>query len=351
MVNYFISNLINGMVCLIRYDAYFAYVLDTKVSELKIKLVPIVCEFPDVFPEELPGLPPVRKVEFSIDFIPGTAPISITPYRMAPTELKDSSPWGAPIFFVKKKDGSLRLCIDYRQLNKVIIKNKYPLHRIDDLFDTLKGATVFSKIDLHSGYYQLRVKDSDVSKTAFRTRYKHYEFLVMPFGLINAPTVFMDLMNRIFRPYLDRFVVVFIDDILVYSRYKNEHVDHLRIVLQTLHEKQLYAKFSNCEFWLREVDFLGHTPPKNVFEVRSFLELVSYFRRFVQGFSMIASPMTWLLQKQSFDRLKALLTEASVLVQPESGKEFIIYCDASLNGLGCVLMQEELAAIVFALKI
>ncbi len=214
------------------YDAYLAYVLDTKVSESKIQTVPVVCEFSDVFPEELPGLPPEREVEFSIDLIPGTTPISIAPYRMAPTELKElktqlqelvdrgfvrpsHSPWGAPVLFVKKKDGSLRLCIDYRQLNKVTIKNKYPLPRIDDLFDQLKGATVFSKIDLRSGYYQLRVKESDVPKIAFRTRYGHYEFLVMPFGLTNAPAIFIDLMNRIFRPYLDRFVVVFIDDILV----------------------------------------------------------------------------------------------------------------------------------------
>ena len=299
----------------------------------------------------------------------------------------------------------MRLCIDYRQLNKVTIKNKYPLPRIDDLFDQLKGATVFSKIDLRSGYYQLRVKESDVPKTAFRTRYGHYEFLVMPFGLTNAPAIFMDLMNRIFRPYLDKFVVVFIDDILIYSRDESEHAEHLRTVLQILREKKLYAKFSKSEFWLREVGFLGHIvssegirvdpskisaivdwePPKNVTEVRSFLGLAGYYRRFVKGFSMIASPMTKLLQKnvkfewtnkcqQSFEKLKALLTEAPVLVQPESGKEFVIYSDASLNGLGCVLMQEgkviayasrqlkpheknypthdlELAAIVFALKI
>ncbi|KAG8474773.1 hypothetical protein CXB51_031473 [Gossypium anomalum] len=152
----------------------------------------------------------------------------------------------------------MRMCIDYRQLDKVTIKNKYLLSRIDDLFDQLKGASVFSKIDLRLGYYQLRVRDSDIPKTAFRTRYGHYEFLVMPFGLTNAPTVFMDLMNRIFRQCLGRFVVVFIDDILVYSRDKTEHVDHLRLVLQILRDKQLYAKFSKCEFWLREVSFLGH---------------------------------------------------------------------------------------------
>ena len=192
-------------------------------------------DFPDVFPEELPGIPPVREVELSIEILSGTAPTSRAPYRMAPTELKELkiqlqelldkgfirpsvSPWGAPVLFMKKKDGTLRMCIDYQKINKVTVKNKYPLSRIEDLFDQLKGAGVFSKIDLRSGYYQLRVKDVDVPKTAFKTRYGHYEFLVMPFGLTNAPAAFMDLMNRVVRPYLDQFVMVFIDDILVYSR-------------------------------------------------------------------------------------------------------------------------------------
>ena len=169
-----------------------------------------------------------------------------------------TSPWGAPVLFVKKKDGSMRLCIDYRELNKVTIRNQYPLPRIDDLFDQLQGAKVFSKIDLRSGYHQLRVHDEDVSKTAFRTRYGHFEFLVMPFGLTNAPVAFMDLMNGIFRPYLDQFVIVFIDDILIYSGSEEEHAEHLRIVLQTLREHWLYAKLSKCQFWLDSVAFLGH---------------------------------------------------------------------------------------------
>ncbi|KAG8482995.1 hypothetical protein CXB51_021864 [Gossypium anomalum] len=364
------------------------------MSESKLESVLAVCEFSDVFPEELPGLPPIREVEFSIDLLPGTTPISISPYRMAPTELEELkaqlqeltdkgfvrpsfSPWGAPVLFVKKKDGSMRLYIDYRQLNKVTIKNKYPLPRIDDLFDQLKGATVFSKIDLRSGYYQLRVKESDVPKTAFRTRYGHYEFLVMPFGLTNAPAIFMDLMNQIFRPYLDRFVVVFIDDILIYSRNESEHAEHLRMVLQILREKKLFAKFSKSEFWLHEVGFLGHVvsgdgirvdpskisaivnwkPPKDVSEVRSFLGLAGYYRRFVEGFSMIASPMTKLLQKNvkfdwtkecqlSFEKLKERLTKAPVLVQPESGKEFLKPHEKNYP-----THDLELAAIVFALKI
>ena len=169
-----------------------------------------------------------------------------------------TSPWGAPFLFVKKKDGSLQLCIDYRQLNRVTIRKQYPLPRIDELFHQLQGSRVYSKIDLRSGYYQLKVRENDVSKTAFRTRYGHYEFLVMPFRLTNAPATFMDLMNKVFSPYLDKFVIVFIDDILVYSGSPEEIAEHLRTVLQILKERQLYAKFSKCQFWLDKVAFLGH---------------------------------------------------------------------------------------------
>ena len=208
---------------------------DLNAEPPTLQSVPVVNEFPDVFPDELPGLPPEREVDFAIDLLPDTQPISIPPYRMAPAELKElkeqlkdllekgfirpsSSPWGAPVLFVRKKDGSLRMCIDYRQLNKVTVKNKYPLPRIDDLFDQLQGSKCFSKIDLRSGYHQVRVREEDIPKTAFRTRYGHYEFRVMSFGLTNAPAVFMDLMNRVFKPFLDVFVIVFIDDILIYSR-------------------------------------------------------------------------------------------------------------------------------------
>ncbi|XP_040951282.1 uncharacterized protein [Gossypium hirsutum] len=326
--------------------AYLAYVINSDLVGSQCSKIRTVCEFPDVFPEELPSLPPDREVEFAIEVYPGTAPISIPPYRMSPTELKEL---------------------------KV---------QLQDLLD-----------------------QSDVPKTAFRTRYGHYEFFVMPFGLTNAPAAFMDLMNRIFQPYLDQFVVVFIDDILVYSKSESEHDQHLRTVLQILREKQLYGKLSKCEFWLSEVVFLGHVvsadgirvdpkkieaivqwkAPKNVSEVRSFLGLAGYYRRFVNGFSKIALPMTKLLQKnvpfiwddqcqRSFETLKQMLTEAPVLTLPESGKDFIVYSDASLNGLGCVLMQEgkviayasrqlkshernypthdlELATVIFALKI
>ena len=403
-------------------EVFLALILDSKREQVKLENIPVIREFPDVFPEELPGVPPEREVDLSIEIVQGTTSISRTPYRMAPTELKELktqlhelldkgfirpsvSPWGAPVLFVKKKDDTLRMCIDYRQINKVTVKNKYPLPRIEDLFDQLRGASVFSKIDLRSGYYQLRVKEVDVPKTAFRTRYGHYEFLVMLFGLTNAPATFMDLMNRVFHLYLDQFFVVFIDDILVYSKDAQEHEHHLRIVLQTLRENQLFSKLSKCDFWLKEVSFLGHIvsaegirvdpvkikaivnwkPPRNVTEVRGFLGLAGYYRRFVQGFSVIASSLTRLLLKgvkfewddkcqSSFERLKEILVEAPVLIQPTSGRDYTVYSDASRIGLGCVLMQDgkvvayasrqlksheqnypthdlELAAVVFALKI
>ncbi|GJU19527.1 reverse transcriptase [Tanacetum coccineum] len=285
------------------------------------------------------------------------------------------------------------------------VRNKYPLPRIDDLFDQLQGAKFFSKIDLRSGYHQLRVKEQDVSKTAFRTRYGHYEFLVMPFGLTNAPAVFMDLMNRVFHEYLDKFVIVFIDDILVYSKTREEHEDHLRIVLEILRQKKLYAKFSKCDFWLGQVAFLGHIVsadgismdpakveaitkwprPTTVTEVRSFLGLAGYYRRFVEGFSLLALPLTKLMRKgekfvwneereKSFEELKRRLVSSPILTLPSGTGGYQIYSDASKKGLGCVLMQHgkviayasrqlkpyeenypthdlELAAVVFALKI
>ncbi|KAH0711565.1 hypothetical protein KY289_007524 [Solanum tuberosum] len=395
---------------------------DSSVEIPPFQAVPVVREFPEVFPDDLPGIPPEREIDFGIDLIPDTRPISIPPYRMAPAELKELkeqlrdlldkgfirpsvSPWGAPVLFVRKKDGSLRMCIDYRQLNKVTIKNKYPLPRIDDLFDQLQGATCFSKIDLRSGYHQLRVRECDIPKTAFRTRYGHFEFLVMSFGLTNAPAAFMDLMNRVFKPYLVIFVIVFIDDILIYSRNEEDHASHLRIVLQTLKDKELYAKFSKCEFWLKSVAFQGHIVsgdgikvdtrkieavqnwprPTSPTEIRSFLGLAGYYRRFVEGFSTIASPLTKLTQKtvkfqwseaceKNFQELKKRLITAPVLTLPEGTQGFVVYCDASRVGLGCVLMQNgkviayasrqlkvheknypthdlELAAVVFALKI
>jgi hypothetical protein len=213
--------------------------------------VPVVNEFPDVFPEELPGMPPDRDIKFVNELKPSTTPIYKTPYRMATPELVElkehikellekeivhpsSSPWGAYVIFVPKKDGTQRLCVDYRALNEVTVRNKYPLPRIDDLFDQLCGACVFSKIDLRSGYHQLKIRECDISKTTFVSRYGLYEYMVMSFGLTNAPAYFMYLMNQVFMEYLDKFVVVFIDDILVYSRSEEEHEEHLRLALQRL---------------------------------------------------------------------------------------------------------------------
>ncbi|GKB99096.1 putative reverse transcriptase domain-containing protein [Tanacetum coccineum] len=295
--------------------------------------------------------------------------------------------------------------IDYRELNKLTVKNRYPLPRIDDLFDQLQGSSVYSKIDLRSGYHQLKVREEDVSKTAFRTRYGHYEFQVMPFGLTNAPAVFMDLMNRVCKPYLDKFVIVFIDDILIYSKSKQEHEEHLKIILELLKKEELYAKFSKCEFWIPKVQFLGHVidnkgihvdpakiesvkdwaSPKTPTEIRQFLGLAGYYRRFIEGFSKIAKPMTKLTQKKvkfewgdkqeaAFQLLKQKLCSAPILALPEGSEDFIVYCDASKKGLGAVLMQREkvisyasrqlkiheknytthdleLGAVVFALKI
>ena len=205
-------------------------------------------EFPDVFPDDLPGMPPDRDIEFIIELLPGTAPIAKRPYRMGVNELEElkkqlkelsdkgfirpsASPWGAPVIFVDKKDGTQRMCVDYRSLNEVTIKNKYPLPRIDDLFDQLRGACVFSKIDLRSSYHQLKIRNTDIPKIAFTTRYGLYEYTVMSFGLTNAPAYFMYMMNKVFMEYLDKFVVVFIDDILVFSKTKDDHAEHLRLVL------------------------------------------------------------------------------------------------------------------------
>ncbi|KAD3642175.1 hypothetical protein E3N88_31399 [Mikania micrantha] len=404
------------------YVAFLAHIVKKKDKEKKIEDIPIIRDFPEVFPEDLPGLPPARQVEFRIDLVPGANPVAKSPYRLAPSELQELasqlqeladkgfirpsvSPWGAPVLFVKKKDGSFRMCIDYRELNKLTVKNRYPLPRIDDLFDQLQGATCFSKIDLRSGYHQLRVNDEDIPKTAFRTRYGHYEFMVMPFGLTNAPAVFMDLMNRVCKPYLDKFVIVFIDDILIYSKTRAEHEAHLRLVMELLKEEKLYAKFSKCEFWLKEVQFLGHivnkkgihvdpakieavknwNAPKTPTEVRSFLGLAGYYRRFIANFSKIAVPLTSLTQKdkpyvwgsqqeEAFQTLKHKLCNAPILTLPDGNDDFVVYCDASNQGLGCVLMQRgkviayasrqlkiheknytthdlELGAVVFALKI
>ncbi|GKA01724.1 putative reverse transcriptase domain-containing protein [Tanacetum coccineum] len=295
---------------------------EVKSEKKRLEDVPIIREFPKVFPKDLSWLPPARQVEFQIDLVLSVAPVARAPYRLAPAELQElstqlqelsdkgfirpsSSPWGAPVLFVKKKDGSFWMCIDYRELNRLTVKNRYPLSRINDLFDQLQGSRVYSKIDLRSGYHQLRVREEDIPKTAFRTRYGHYEFQVMSFGLTNAPAVFMDLMNRVCKPYLDRFVVVFTDDILIYSKSKKEHEGHLKLILMLLKDKELYAK-----------------------------------------------PMTKLTQKSmkfdwgekteaAFQLLKQKLCSAPILALPEGSENFMVYYDALHKGLGAGLMQRE----------
>ncbi|GJW84707.1 putative reverse transcriptase domain-containing protein, partial [Tanacetum coccineum] len=303
---------------------------EDKSEEKRLEDVPIVRDFPKVFPEDFPGLPTMRQVEFQIDLVPGTAPVARAPYRLAPLELQElstqlqelsdkgfirpsSSPWGAPVLFVKKKDGSFRMCIDYRELNKLTVKNRYPLPRIDDLFDQLQGSRVFSKIDMRSGYHQIRVREEDIPKTAFRTRYGHYEFQVMPFGLTNAPTIFMDLMNRVCKPYLDKFVIVFIDDILVYSKSEEEHAEHLKLILELLKKEEFEgihvdpAKIESIKDW---------ASPKTPTEIHQFLNA-------------------------AFQLLKQKLCSAPILTLPEGSENFVVYCDASRKGLDAVLMQRE----------
>ncbi|GJS43002.1 putative reverse transcriptase domain-containing protein [Tanacetum coccineum] len=344
-----------------------------KADKKKLDDIRVVRDFPEVFPNDLLGLPLVREIEFRIDMIPGASPIVRSPYR---------------------------------ELNKLTIKNRYPLPKIDDLFDQLQGACCFSKIDLRSGYHQLRVREEDIPKTAFRTRYGHFEFTVMPFGLTNAPAIFMDLMNCVCKPYLDKFVIVFIDYILsIKSEKGEEHEVHLKTVLDLLKKEKLYAKFSKCEFWLQEVQFLGHVvnrdgihvdpskvesvknwkTPESPTEIRSFLGLAGYYRRFIENFSKIAKPLTLLThnnkahvwgdkQDEDFQILKEKLCNAPVLALSDGPDDFVVYCDASKQGFGSVLMRRgkviayasrqlkkheknytthdlELGAVVFALKI
>lgn len=353
----------------------------------------ILRDYSDVLagiPEDQP-MPPARNIDHAIDLLPGTVPPHRSYIRMSPPELTELnkqltdlldkgyimpsvSPFGAPVLFAKKKDGTLRLCIDYRMLNKATIKNKYPLPRIDDLLDQLHGAAIFSKIDLQSGYHQIRVKGADVHKTAFRTKYGHFEWRVMPFGLTNAPATFQTLMNSILRPFLDKFVIVYLDDVLIYSRTSEEHKHHLRLVLQALREHKLYAKLTKCEFWRDTLPFLGHIIsqegismdpdklaaikqwpiPTTVTQLQSFLGLANYYRRFVKDYSFIAAPLTTLCSPKSkkelpwtqehqtaFDTLKQALVTAPIIHPPNLAQPFTVTTDASNYAVGAVLTQGE----------
>ncbi|KAI3805406.1 hypothetical protein L1987_27757 [Smallanthus sonchifolius] len=344
-------------------EAYLVYVID-KCKEVKeLDDVPVVREYPEVFPEDLPGIPPDREIEFRIDLVPDAQPVAKAPYRPAPVEMKELM---AQLDELLEK-GFIQPSISPWGCSGVVCEEE---RRIDDLFDQLQGASWFSKFDLGSGYHQLKVRGEDIPKTAFRTRYGHFEFRVMSFGLTNAPSAFMDLMNRVCRPMLDRSVIVFIDDILIYSKNEGDHACHLKEVLEALKKEKLYAKFSKCTFWLREVQFLGHVinpndimvdPAKIVTvrewnilktptEIRSFLGLAGYYRRFIQDFLKIASPLTKLTRKEvkyewgstqdeAFKELKEKLTQAPLLALPEGNEDLVVYSDASGQGLGCVLMQ------------
>jgi hypothetical protein len=348
-------------------------------------------EYKDVVPTDedfIPPYPPQRSLDHTIEILPGSSPPNKAVYRMSPAELEElrkqlrelinrglirhsTSPYGSPIIFVKKKDGTFRLCVDYRALNNITVKNRYPLPRIDDLLDKLHGATVFTKIDLASGYHQLRLAEADIPKSAFRTRYGHFEYTVLPFGMCNAPATFMRLMHDVLMPHLDDFVIVYLDDICVYSKSKEDHLVHLGKVLALLRQHQLYAKPSKCEFGVDHINFLGHiisghgiaTDPAKVKavldwpeltsakEVLQFKGLVGFYKRFIKDFSKIAASLTALTgnvpfkwgeeERASFQALKKAITSAPVLAAPDFSKPFTVTCDASKYAVGGVLSQGE----------
>ena len=361
--------------------------VDSMGDLIPMEVQKVLNEFKDVMPSELPKkLPPKSEEDHKIELESRAKPPAMGPYRMAPLELEElrrqlkelleagfiqpsKAPYGAPFLFQKKHDGSLRMCIDYRALNKVTVKNKYPIPLIADLFDQLGRAKYFTKLDLRSGYYQVRISEGDEPKTTCVTRYGSYEFLVMPFGLTNAPATFCTLMNKIFHPFLDKFVVVYLDDIVIYSNTLEEHVDHLGRVFQLLKQNELYVKREKCSFALGEVSFLGHRikdgklmmeggkikaiqdwdPPTKVPQLRSFLGLVNYYRRFINGYSARVAPLTDLLKKgkawtwdekcqQAFEDLKKAVTEEPVLALPDHTRVFEVHTDASDFAIGGVLM-------------
>ncbi|XP_041016312.1 uncharacterized protein LOC121258850 [Juglans microcarpa x Juglans regia] len=365
------------------------HLIDPQISQPTIppNIQQILHQYPEIFSTPK-GLPPTRSHDHTITLQPGTQPVSVRPYRYPyfqkdeiekiVKELLDSgvirpsqSPYSSPVLLVRKADGTWRLCVDYRALNKATVKDKYPIPVVEELLDELHGARVFSKLDLRSGYHQIRVKSEDIPKTAFRTHEGHYEFLVMPFGLTNAPSTFQSLMNQVFKPYLRKFILVFFDDILIYSKDEAAHLGHLKATFDTLRGNQLYAKLSKCSFCCEEVSYLGYLIsgqgvradpeklramldwpiPKSVKALRGFLGLTGYYRKFIKGYGAIAARLTDLLKKDSFtwgneaqsafEALKKAVTQPPVLALPNFQSPFVIECDASGEAIGAVLMQGE----------
>ena len=373
---------------------------NNKDPNLPSSIVSLLQEFKDIFPEEIPnGLPPIRGIEHQIDFVPGAIIPNRPAYRSNPEETKELqrqvsdlmqkgyvreslSPCAVPVLLVPKKDGTWRMCVDCRAVNKITVKYRHPIPRLNDMLDELSGSNVFSKIDLKSGYHQIRMREGDEWKTAFKTKQGLYEWLVMPFGLTNAPSTFMRLMNHILRQFLGKFCVVYFDDILIYSKSLIDHVQHLRSVLDVLRNEKLYANLQKCTFCTNKVVFLGFVVsadglevdkekvkaieewprPTSISQVRSFHGLASFYRRFVPNFSTLAAPLTAVIKKnssffwreeqeESFNLIKDRLINAPLLTLPDFNKVFEVECDASGLGIGAVLSQEGRPIAYFSEKL